>query len=386
MTPSGMPTPDPGDAARTGPKPARSGVGSALSERPIRIAVLPGDGIGREVTAEALLLAEDQRRAGFLAATWEIEDWGAERYLATGEAMPPAGIDHLRDFDAILVGAFGDPRVPEAESLRKVLLGIRFELDLFINMRPVRCLAESLNPLKHARAADIDLVIMRENTEGSYCGAGGTLRAGTAEELALQEMVVTRRGVERIVRAAFELAGARPRTRVTLVDKANALQFAGGLWQRAFAEVAAEYPGVVADHLYADVAAMEMVRNPGRFDVIVTENLLGDLLSDLAAMLGGGLGLAASANLHPGRVSMFEPVHGSAPDIVGTGRANPLASLASFALLLRHVGRAALGEALDDAIAEAVRDGCVTPDLGGNRSTSEVGASVRERTMARIQA
>jgi 3-isopropylmalate dehydrogenase len=379
-----MPTTNPGHGGETGSAATPAGPGSASGRRSSRIAVLPGDGIGPEVIGEALLLAEELRRGGLLAMTWEVEDWGGERYLATGDAMPPGGVERLRAFDAILIGAFGDPRVPESESLRRVLLGIRFGLDLFINMRPVRCLEERLNPLKHVKAADIDLVIMRENTEGSYCGAGGTLRAGTAEEMALQEMVVTRKGVERIVRAAFDLARSRPRRKVTLVDKANALQFAGEVWQRTFAGVASQYGDVASDHLYADVAAMEMVRNPGRFDVIVTENLLGDILSDLAAMLAGGLGLAASANLHPGRVSMFEPVHGSAPDIAGTGQANPLAAFASFALLLRHIGQPRLGEALEAAIAETVRDSCVTRDLGGSCSTAEVGTAVRERMMNKV--
>lgn len=350
-----------------------------------RIAVLPGDGIGREVIAEVVLLAEELRQANRLPASWELLDWGGERYLATGQAMPAGGIEYLRGFDAILVGAFGDPRVPDAEYMRRVLLRIRFELDLFINMRPVRCLDERLNPLRNVVASDIDLVIMRENTEGMYCGAGGRVYAGTADEVALQDMIVTRRGVERILRAAFDLARSRPRRKVTLVDKANALQFAGDLWQRTFGEVAAGYPDVAKDHLYADVAAMELVRNPGRFDVVVTENLLGDILSDLAAMLGGGLGLAASANLHPGRVSMFEPVHGSAPDIAGAGRANPLAAFASFVLLLRHVGHPELADGLDEAITRAVRDGVVTPDLGGSCSTAAVGAAVRERLEAKVR-
>jgi 3-isopropylmalate dehydrogenase len=357
-----------------------------MTGAPSRIAVLPGDGIGREVIAEVALLAEDLRKAGHLAAVWEELDWGADRYLATGQAMPAGGIGYLRGFDAILVGAFGDPRVPDASYMRQVLLGIRFELDLFINMRPVRCLEERLNPLKHVKASDIDLVIVRENTEGLYCGVGGTLRGATADEVAVQEMIVTRRGVERILRAAFELARVRPRGKVTLVDKANALQFAGGLWQRTFGLVAAEFPEVAKEHLYADVAAMEMVRNPGRFDVLVTENLFGDVLSDLAAMLGGGLGLAASANLHPGQVSMFEPVHGSAPDIAGSGRANPLGALASFALLLRHLERPELAARLDEAVAWTVREGRVTPDIGGGCTTGEVGRAVRERVMEQLAA
>jgi 3-isopropylmalate dehydrogenase len=357
-----------------------------MSGHPERIAVLPGDGIGREVIAEVMQIAEAVRRGGHLVADWEEIDWGAERYLATGQAMPSGGIEYLRDFDAILVGAFGDPRIPDFTHAKQILLGMRFELDLFINLRSVRCFEERLNPLKGVQARDIDLVIVRENTEGLYCGAGGRLHAGTPHEVAVQEMVVTRMGVERIIRAAFELARTRQRRKVTLVDKANVLQFAGELWQRTFGEVAAEFPDIAKDHLYADTAAMELVRNPGRFDVVVTENLFGDVLSDLAATLGGGLGLAASANLHPGRVSMFEPVHGSASDSAGAGRANPLAAVASFGLLLRHLGRPALANALDAAVTATVRDGIVTPDLGGKCTTAEVGEAVRERMLEQLKA
>ena len=357
-----------------------------MSAGPVRIAVVPGDGIGREVVAEVAGLVGALRSAGALYATWHELDWGAERFLATGRALPEDGLEQLRGFDAVLAGAFGDPRVPDAGYMREILFGMRTELDLYVNMRPVRCFDERLNPLKHVRASEIDLVIMRENTEGLYCGAGGLLRPGSEHETALQEMVVTRRGVERIVRAAFELASGRVRRKVTLVDKGNALPFAGKVWQETFREVASEFPAVATEHLYADVAAMEMVRNPARFDVIVTENLLGDLLSDLAAMLGGGLGLAASGNIHPGRVSMFEPVHGSAPDIAGTGRACPLAAFLSWVLLLRHVGRGDLAGEVEDAVAEAVRAGEVTPDLGGSCTTAQVGEAVRARVATRIRA
>jgi 3-isopropylmalate dehydrogenase len=352
-----------------------------MSAQPIRIAVIPGDGIGREVTSEVVQLAEVVRRAGMLPATWEELDWGAERYLATGLPMPSGGLEYLKGFNAIQVGAFGDPRVPDFAHARAILLGIRFQLDLFINLRPVRCLDERLNPLKHVPARDIDLVIVRENTEGLYSGAGGSMHTGSPDEVTVQEMLTTRRGVERIVRAAFELARTRKRRKVTLVDKANVLLYAGDLWQRTFGDVAAQYADVAKDHLYADTAAMELVRNPGRFDVVVCDSLLGDILFDLAAVLGGGLGLAPSANVHPGRGGMFEPVHGSAPDLAGQGRANPLAALASFALLLRHVDRGHLADAVDEAIAATVRAGIVTPDLGGTSATAEVGEAVRERTL-----
>ncbi len=357
-----------------------------MSGCPLRIAVVPGDGIGPEVVGEVVRLAEALRARGRLDASWHELDWGAERFLTTGRALPPDGFEFLRGFDGILAGAFGDPRVPDAEYMREILFGMRFELDLYVNLRPVRCLDERLNPLKHVRASEIDLVIVRENTEGLYCGLGGVIRPGSPHEVGLQEMVVTRRGVERIARAAFELARTRPRRKVTLVDKSNALRFAGKVWQDTFREVASAFPEVATEHLYADVAAMEMVRNPARFDVIVTENLLGDILSDLAAMLAGGLGVAASGNIHPGRVSMFEPVHGSAPDIAGTGKACPLAALGSFALLLRHVRRDDLALALEESIADVVRSGAVTPDLGGTCTTSEVGAAVRDTLLGKVAA
>jgi len=357
-----------------------------MSDTPRRIAVLPGDGIGPEVISEVAPLFECLGRAGVGAFEVETFDWGAERLLATGEAMPRDGFRRLAEFDAVLVGAYGDPRVADPDYLRRVLLAMRFELDLYANLRPVRCLEERLNPLKHVKAEEIDLVIVRENTEGMYSGAGGSVHANTDREVALQEMVVTRAGVERVVRLAFDLARTRRRSKVTLVDKANALPHAGALWQRVFEQVAADFPAVETEHLYADVAAMEMVRNPARFDVVVTENLLGDILSDLAATLGGGLGLAPSANLNPGHVSMFEPVHGSAPDIVGTGRANPIAAFATLAMLLRYLEAGGAADAVEEAIAATIRAGAVTPDLGGERTTSEVGETVRNITMERLGA
>jgi 3-isopropylmalate dehydrogenase len=357
-----------------------------MGEKLRRIAVLPGDGIGPEVIAEVVPLFDALTGGGVGPFEVEVLDWGADRLLATGEAMPADGFDRLAKFDAILLGAYGDPRILDPDYLRRLLLAMRFELDLFANLRPVRCLEERLNPLKGVKASEIDLIIVRENTEGMYSGVGGSVHVNTADEVALQEMVVTSRGVERVVRVAFDLAGTRPRAKVTLVDKANALPHAGALWQRVFSQVAAEFPAVETEHLYADVAAMEMIRNPGRFDVLVTENLFGDILSDLAAMLGGGLGLAPSANLHPGRVSMFEPGHGSAPDIAGTGLANPMAAFASLALLLRFLGEEDAARAIEWAIAAAVRAGRVTPDLGGVQATGEVGREVRRKTLERLSA
>jgi 3-isopropylmalate dehydrogenase len=361
----------------TGPQP--------VAARPW-VPVLAGDGIGREVTVEVLRLAQALVAAGALDAEFEELDWGAERYLASGEAVPLGGFERLRRAAAVLCGAFGDPRVPGHEHAREILLGMRAALDLYVNLRPVRCLDERLNPLRGVPARDIDLVIVRENTEGLYCGAGGVLRAGTPHEIAVQEMLVTRHGVERVIRYAFELAASRPKRVVTLVDKANALRHAGAVWQRAFGDVAAGFPAVRAEHLYVDAAAMLLVRDPARFDVVVTDNLFGDILSEVAAALQGGLGLAPSANLRPGGPAMFEPVHGSAPELAGAGIANPMAALASFALLLRHLGYASLAGAVEDAIAGAVRDDETTPDLGGGLGTAEVGAAVRRRVIERVAA
>ncbi|MFZ5785964.1 MAG: isocitrate/isopropylmalate dehydrogenase family protein [Acidobacteriota bacterium] len=337
--------------------------------------------MGPEVVAEAVAAGIALREASLVDLDFVELDWGAERFLREGTAVPEGGFELLRACDAILFGALGDPRVSDHEHARRILLGIRRHLDLYLNLRPVRCLAERLNPLRRTPCAAIDLCIVRENTEGLYCGAGGALHEGTADEVALEDMVVTRRGVERVIRAAFELAQRRPRRAVTLVDKSNALRHVGALWQRTFGDVAREFPAVSADHLYVDTAAMWLVLDPGRFDVVVTGNLFGDILSDLAAALQGGLGMAPSANLHPGRASMFEPVHGSAPELAGTGKANPLAALASFGMLLGHAGRPELEAAMARSVAAAVDSGALTPDVGGTATTAEVGATVRARLL-----
>jgi 3-isopropylmalate dehydrogenase len=349
--------------------------------KPIPIAVIPGDGIGVEVTREA------SRALRLVCSRYGVSielreyDYGAERWLRDKVGLPAGALEDLRDHHrAILFGALGDPRIPDMAHGREILLGLRFGLDLFINLRPVRLLDPRLTPLKDRGAADLDMLILRENTEGLYAGVGGNFKRGTPDEIAINEDVNTRKGVERILRAAFEMARSPGRRkRVCMGDKANAIRNAGDLWQRAFKEVAHDYPDVEASHLYVDVMAMEMVRNPGRFDVIVTNNLFGDILTDLGAALVGGLGLAASANLHPGQTSLFEPVHGSAPDIAGKGVANPLAAMFTAALLLEHVGAPAPARALERAATRAVQEGVVTPDLspalgaGSGRSTREVG-------------
>jgi 3-isopropylmalate dehydrogenase len=350
----------------------------------MRIALLPGDGIGPEVIREAekvLRLADLQYHLGL---TFETLPYGAEHTLRTGETIP-AGFcaDVAGRFDAVLLGAFGDPRITDHRHVRDILLGLRFGLDLYINLRPVKLYNESLCPIKGKKEADIDFVVYRENTEGLYADVGGVFKKGTLEEIAINEDVNTRTGVERILRAAFEAARVRPRRKVTMVDKSNALRYAHDLWRRAFADVGAEYPDVQREHLFVDVAAMEMVRAPERFDVIVTCNLFGDILTDLAAALVGGLGIAASANLRPGCCSMFEPVHGSAPDIAGKNVANPLAAVLSAALMLDHLGRGEVARKLEAAVAECIRAGRVTRDLGGDLTTLQAGDAVRaalERT------
>ncbi|NJL28628.1 MAG: 3-isopropylmalate dehydrogenase [Thermoanaerobaculia bacterium] len=300
--------------------------------RPQRIAVLAGDGIGVDVTAEAVKVLE--AAAGRFSLPLELVHlpWSAEHYLATGETLPEGALEDLRDnYSAVFIGAYGDPRVPDMKHAADILLGIRFGLDLFVNFRPVKLYDARFCPLKNKGPEQVDFVVFRENTEGAYVGMGGNFKKGTADEIAIQEEVHTRKGVERILRAAFDWARANGRKRVTMSDKSNVMRYAHDLWQRAFAEVARDYPDLETEHLYVDALAMQMVRAPEHFEVIVTNNMFGDILTDLGAALQGGLGLAGSANLHPGRTSMFEPVHGSAPDIAGHKKANPLATIGTVA-------------------------------------------------------
>src|SRR6266568_7491219 len=284
----------------------------------LRIAVVPGDGIGVEVIAEAVKALSAVADAGGRRIDATHFDWGAEKYLATGVTLPPGALEMLQQgFDAILLGAMGDPRVPDNRHAADILLGLRFKLDLYVNQRPVRLFADRLTPLKGRTTRDIDFVIFRENTEGLYVGMGGIFKKGTPDEIAVQEDINTRKGVERIIRHAFEYARARGRRRVLMSDKSNALIYGHDLWQRVFREVARDYSGIEASHMYVDALAMQMVKDPSQFEVIVTCNMFGDILSDLGAQLQGGLGLAASGNIHPGRTSLFEPVHGSAPKYAG---------------------------------------------------------------------
>jgi 3-isopropylmalate dehydrogenase len=339
----------------------------------MKIAVIPGDGIGKEVTAEALKVL--RRTADVFGGTLEIEElpWSADYLLETGISMPPNGYDHLRLFDAVFIGALGDPRVPDNRHARDILLGTRFELDLYVNYRPVKLLDERLCPLKGRGPKDVDFVVFRENTEGLYVSIGGRFKAGTEDEVAIQEELNTFKGVNRIVRHAFAFAQARGLTKVCMADKSNAMQQGHALWQRVFREVAAEYPGIQATHYYIDALAMYMVLDPGQFQVIVTNNLFGDIITDLGATFQGGLGMAASGNIHPGQTSMFEPVHGSAPRFAGKNIANPIGAIASAALMLDTLGWKKEAAAIDAAVLKAVKDNKVTTDIGGELGTREAG-------------
>jgi 3-isopropylmalate dehydrogenase len=338
------------------------------------IAVIPGDGIGKEVTAEAVKILE---------AIGEVDlhhlPWGADHYLATGETIPPNGYDTLRSYDAILVGALGDPRVPDNRHARDILLGTRFELDLYVNYRPVRLLDDRLCPLKGRTRDDVNFVVFRENTEGVYVGVGGRFKPGTADEVAIQEEINTYKGVHRIVRHAFEFARAQGLRSVAMADKSNAMADGHALWQRVFREVQADYPDVQASHFYIDALAMLLVQNPGQFQVIVTNNLFGDIITDIGGALQGGLGLAASGNIHPGRTSMFEPVHGSAPPLAGKDVANPVGAILSAGLMLEYLGRVEDARRIERAVEAAVQAGETTRDIGGSLGTKAAGGAILKR-------
>jgi len=343
----------------------------------MRFAIIPGDGIGKDVTEETVKVLT--RVGEVFGRAFQIEHlpWGADYFLETGVTIPPNGYATLRDdFDAIFIGALGDPRVPDNRHARDILLGTRFELDLYVNYRPVKLLDERLCPLKTRGPKDVNFAVFRENTEGLYVSVGGRFKAGTEDEVAIQDELNTWKGVNRIVRYAFEHAKARGLTNVCMADKSNAMQQGHALWQRVFKDVAREYPGITATHYYIDALAMYMVMDPGQFEVIVTNNLFGDIITDLGATFQGGLGMAASGNIHPGRTSMFEPVHGSAPTFAGRNVANPIGAIASAALMLETLGLAREAAAIDAAIAKAVRENQVTQDIGGKLGTAEAGTYV----------
>jgi 3-isopropylmalate dehydrogenase len=339
---------------------------------PHRVAVIAGDGIGPEVIDAAIPVIEKAAAVHGVSIRWERLPYSADHYLKTGETLPDPAFNHLRDdVDAIFLGAIGDPRVPGNEHARDILLGLRFRLDLYINFRPVQLLHPDLSPLRAAQG--IDFVIFRENTEGVYLG-----RSRISGDEYVAEEINTAKGVDRIIRAAFEWARAHGKTRLTMSDKSNAVP-AHRIWQERFKAIAAERFGITAEHRFVDALALEMVRDPGRFQVIVTNNLYGDILSDLGAGLVGGLGLAASANLHPGRPGLFEPVHGSAPLLAGKGVANPMAAILTGALMLEHLGHEDAARTIERAVQHALAAGVRTQDLGGTTSTSAAAAAVLER-------
>jgi 3-isopropylmalate dehydrogenase len=345
-----------------------------------RVAVIAGDGIGPEVIREAIRVLERARETHDVGLELAPFDWGADKFLREGVTLPPGALEMLsNEFDAILAGAFGDPRVPSNQHAEDILLGMRRGLDLYINLRPVRLLDPRLTPLRNRQVEDIDFVVFRENTEGAYCGAGGFLKKGTADEVATQEELNTRRGVERIIVAAFEYARANGRKRVTMADKSNVQRFGGDLWQRVYKEVSTRYPEIEANHQYVDAMAMFMVLDPKQYDVIVSNNLFGDILTDLGAAIQGGLGLAASGNIHPGRVSLYEPVHGSAPTLAGKRLANPIGAILTAAMMLEYLGHKQASEAIEKAVRAAISNNETTPDLGGHLSTEQVGEAICRR-------
>jgi 3-isopropylmalate dehydrogenase len=350
----------------------------------VKIAVIPGDGIGKEVTAEAVKVLEAAAEVSGARIDLQTLPWGADHYLSTGITIPPNGYAMLRDdFQAVLLGALGDPRVPDNRHTRDILLGIRFELDLYVNYRPVRLLDDRLCPLKDRGTRDVNFVVFRENTEGAYVGVGGRFKAGTDDEIAVQEEINTFKGVNRIIRHAFEYARARGLRKVCMADKSNAMVQGHALWQRVFREVSAEYPDLEATHMYVDALAMFMVKDPGQFQVIVTNNMFGDIVTDIGGALQGGLGMAASGNIHPGRTSLFEPVHGSAPPLAGKNVANPMGAMLSAALLLETLGQRDASQLIERGVEAAVLASWTTPDIGGKLGTREVGDWVAGKIKAK---
>ncbi|HKW50145.1 MAG TPA: 3-isopropylmalate dehydrogenase [Candidatus Eisenbacteria bacterium] len=343
-----------------------------------RIAVLPGDGIGPEVTREAIetiRLAADVR--GFALDLTQYP-FGADHYLKSKETFPASALEEMRGHDAILLGAIGDPRLPVGLLERAIISGIRFGLDLYVNLRPVKLYADHLCPLKGKRPEDVDMVVVRENTEDVYAGIGGFLKKGTPDEVAMQEMIFTRKGTERVIRYAFDLSRRRTRKKLTMVDKANAVG-AMDLWTRAFEEVGKDYPDIQRDHAYIDAACMWMVKNPEAFDTVVVSNMFGDILTDLGAAIQGGMGIAASGNIHPGRVSMFEPIHGSAPKHAGKNVASPVGAILAGQMLLEHLGEVEAGGLIGSAVEELLASGKLrSTGTDSGIGTKEQGNLLRE--------
>ena len=347
-----------------------------MASRTIRLAVIPGDGIGPEVVAEAVkVLTVAAPDVTFDMTTYDL---GAARWHRSGETLPDAVLEEIRGHDAILLGAVGDPSVPSGILERGLLLRLRFELDHYVNLRPVRLYPGVATPLAGVRPEVLDMLVVREGTEGPYAGAGGVMRKGTPAEVATQESLNTAFGTARVARYAFERAMARPRKKLTLVHKTNVLTYAGDLWSRTVDALAKEFPTVAVDYCHVDAASMFFVTAPERFDVVITDNLFGDILTDLGAAIAGGIGLAASGNINPERTapSMFEPVHGSAPDIAGKHQADPTAAILSAAMLLDHMNLAAEAARVEQAVAEDLLE---RQGEWASRSTQEVGDDIAER-------
>ncbi len=342
-----------------------------------RIAVIPGDGVGPEVIAEARkVLARAATQFGFSYDAVEFP-FGSDHYLATGEFMPAGQLERFREFDAILLGAIGDPRLPPGLVERGVIAALRFGLDLYINLRPIKLYAEHLCPIKGKTPADVDMIVVRENTEDLYTGIGGYFKRGTPDEVVIANQIFTRKGCERAVRYAFALAAKRGKqNKLTLVDKANAIEVQQ-IWRRTVEEAAPDFPGVTFEFAYIDAACMWMVKNPEAFDVIVTPNLFGDILTDLGAMVQGGMGVAASGNIHPGQVSLFEPIHGSAPKYKGKGVVSPIAAIAAVGMMLEYLGEARAAQAIEASIAGLISSKRIPSlDASSGLATSQVGDMV----------
>lgn len=339
-----------------------------------KVAIIPGDGIGIDVTQEAVRVLEllnDRRSLGYEIVHF---DFGAEKYLSTKISLPPEQLEDFRKtYAAIFLGALGDPRIPDMTHARDILFGMRFGLDQYVNMRPVKLFDERLCPLKGKTEKDISFMVFRENTEGLYVGVGGFFKKGTKDEVAIQESVNTYKGVERIIRFAFEYAASHGHTKVTMSDKNNALRFEGDLWQRVFHQVGEEFPAISKEHWFVDALAMQMIKKPEQFQVIVTNNMFGDIITDIGAQLQGGLGMAASGNINPNGVCMFEPVHGSAPKYAGKNVANPFGAILTVGLMLEHLGHKNEGVLIEQAVRTAVSEGKTTQDLGGSVGTREAG-------------
>ncbi|HVG93773.1 MAG TPA: 3-isopropylmalate dehydrogenase [Planctomycetota bacterium] len=369
-------------ARKTTKAPATAAARGKAGGRRHKIAVLPGDGIGEEVVREGLKVLDVVAGMEGFAVDRKVYPHGADHYLATKEAMPAEALAEMGKAEAIYLGAIGDPRIEVGYLERQIIWGVRQTFDLYVNQRPIRLYHENLCPLKDKKPSDIDMVVVRENTEDAYAGLGGIHRKGTPHEVAIAEMIYTRNGVERVIRYAYEVCKRRnKKRRLTLVDKANAIR-AQDIWTRTFAEVGKEFPEIEQDHAYIDAACMWMVKSPEWFDTIVTPNLFGDILTDIGAMIQGGLGIAASGNIHPGAVSMFEPIHGSAPKYRGQNSANPIAAIEAVRMLLDHVGEPRAARRIEGAVRHVIETGKVRSLKAGAYKCDEVGDMIVEAARA----